>query len=525
MSPQTSHKKPDQRIVSIHLPFLPTDRIARQTWGRSWLLNGRPDAPPIVVTAKASNALRIVAHEVDGARHGFFCGQPLGDARALVPELECVEQDQEADRHLLKVVAEWCDRYTPLVALDGDDVLFLDITGCAHLFGGETAMLKDITRRLALQGLHAKVCAADTAGAAWAMTHFGKVQRIAPGDVEPILNLPLAALRIGAETAVALARVGLRTIGCIAYMPRAPLAARFGQALITRLDQALARAGESLSFPPPVAALTSEKRFAEPISQEDDIRRVIRDLASSAVPTLEKRGEGARRIELKFFRVDGEVFTLEVHAANPLRDAGRMAALFDERLTALKDDFDAGYGFDLMRLEIVQAETLAELQEDILSKRQSGSGLDALIDRLGARLGTDRVRVFAHADTHIPERRFGLVPAVRRRAQSEHAPERKPGPITRPIWLLDRPEPLEVIAEVPDGPPLRFRWRKVHYAVQRSEGPERIACEWWRDGRAAMSRDYYKVEDEAGHRFWLFRHGLYERETGRPRWYMHGLFA
>ncbi|MCC2097071.1 MAG: DNA polymerase Y family protein [Hyphomicrobiales bacterium] len=525
MSPQTSRKRPDQRIVSIHLPFLPTDRIARQTWGRSWLLSGRPDAPPIIIAAKTNNALRIVAHEADGAKHGFFCGQPLGDARALIPDLECIEQDAKADRHLLVAVAGWCDRYTPLVALDGYDGLFLDITGCAHLFGGESAMLNDIIRRLTLQGLQPKVCAADTAGAAWAMARHGKMQNIAAGDVDPVLSLPLAALRIGSEIAVSLARVGLRTIGCIAYMPRAPLAARFGQDLIARLDQALGRSGESLSFLRPAAALTSEKRFAEPISQEDDVRRVIQDLASSAIPLLEKRGEGARRIALKFFRVDGEIFALEVHAANPLRDAGRIAAMFDERLAALKEDFDAGYGFDLMRFEIIQAEPLADKQEGILSKRQSGDSLDALIDRLGARLGTDRVSVFAYADTHIPKRRFGLVPAVLRRVQNGHAPEHKPGPITRPLWLLDRPEPLEVIAEVPDGPPLRFRWRKVHYAVQRSEGPERIACEWWRDGRAAMSRDYYKVEDEAGHRFWLFRHGLYGRETDRPRWYMYGLFS
>lgn len=204
-----------------------------------------------------------------------------------------------------------------------------------------------------------------------------------------------------------------------------------------------------------------------------------------------------------------------------------MAALFEERLAALREDFDAGYGFDMMRLDIMQADTFADAQGDILDRRGEGDSLARLIDRLGARLGADRVRVFAHADTHVPERGFALVPLARagaacRGPAPEPDGERAPG---RPLWLLERPEPLDVVAEVPDGPPLRFRWRRVSYVVTRSEGPERIACEWWRDGRGALSRDYYKVEDERGHRLWLFRHGLYGRETNRPRWFMHGVFA
>ncbi|MGE0230653.1 MAG: DNA polymerase Y family protein [Flavobacteriaceae bacterium] len=510
--------------MSIFLPHLASDRIARLKWGRSWLSNGRPEAPPIVVTARQKNTVRIIAHEADGARHGFFSGQPLGDARALMPSLECHEQDVEADAALLAAIATWCDRYTPLVAIDGGDGLLLDISGCAHLFGGEAPLLQDIETRLRLQGLQARSCVADTAGAAWAMTHYGKARQVAPGDSEPVLSLPLGSLRIDAETVAGLARVGLRTVGCIAYMPRAPLAARFGEALLERLDQALGREEEALSPRLPVPPLMSEKRFNEPIVHEDDIRRTILLLAQNAVPRLEQRGLGARVLALKLFRTDGEVLSLTVHAANPLRAPERMRALFDERLAALADEFDAGFGFDLLRLDIVEADPFDAAQGDMLSRTANGDGAVALIDRLGARLGPERVRAFAYADTHIPERRSGLIPVIRHRG-GDPAPQPGGDTATRPIFLLARPEPLEVIAEVPDGPPIRFRWRKVPYAVLRSEGPERIACEWWCDGRGALTRDYFRIEDENGYRFWLFRHGLYERETARPRWFMHGLFA
>lgn len=249
------------------------------------------------------------------------------------------------------------------------------------------------------------------------MARFTRARRLAPGDIEPVLDLPLAALRIAPQTAASLARVGLRTVGCIAYLPRAPLVARFGEELARRLDQALGRADEPLSFLQPVAALMSEKRFSEPIAREDDIRAAIAELCAGAVPSLERRGQGARQMSVKFFRVDGEVFALGVHAANPLRDPVRMAALFEERLAALREDFDAGYGFDMMRLDIMQADTFADAQGDILDRRGEGDSLARLIDRLGARLGADRVRVFAHADTHVPERGFALVPLARARGR------------------------------------------------------------------------------------------------------------
>ncbi len=498
-------------------------------WGKSWTLSARPDNPPITVTDTENNALRVVAHEAHAARRGIFNGQSLSDARALVPDLECHSRDRAAERKLLGSLAAWCERYTPLVALDGDDSLLMDVTGCTHLFGGEVSFIADIETRLRAQGFSVRTCLANTAGAAWAMARYGTERIIARDQhAHAISALPLAALRLDAALVNSLGRVGFKTIGCIAELPRAPLTARFGAHLLDRLDQASGRQDEIISPLMPVAELASEKRFADPIVHEDDIKRCIGLLAGNIITLLERRDLSVRTCEVKLFRVDGEVQSLSVHASNPLRDAERIAALFHERLARLHTDLDAGFGFDIVRLNILQADPFNAGQHDLVERQDAGDGYDVLIDRLGARLGRDRVLQFSFTDTHIPERRFALVPVCGRDGKTDPEQIVLPGPArtpTRPLILLERPEPIDAIAQVPDSPPSRFRWRKVLYEIARSEGPERIACEWWRDGRASLSRDYFRVEDTQGYRFWLFRYGLYDRETARPDWYMHGLFS
>ena len=263
----------------------------------------------------------------------------------------------------------------------------------------------------------------------------------------------------------------------------------------------------------------------EPIVYEEDIRATIAILARNLVSSLEERGLGMRRCELVLFRADGEIVSLIVEASAPLRHATRMAALFDERLESLHDEWEAGFGFDVIRLSILRSDRLDASQQDLVQSKSCDEGLSELIDRLSARLGAERVQVHLTADTHIPERRFGLAAAMHHAPQVNVFPEARPETMTRPVILLERPEPADVMAEVPEGPPIRFRWRKVHHEVVRSEGPERIACEWWKDGRAAYTRDYFRVETREGHRLWLFRHGLYSHETQEPKWYVHGLFA
>jgi len=490
------------------------------------------------------NAIRIVALDQRARARGLRAGQTLSDARALAPDLDCHPADDEGSRALLLTIAAWCERYTPLVALGADPGrdhgLFMDITGCAHLFGGEAALIADLEARLRAQGLSVRLCLADTPGAAWAMARYGQAHIIAEGaHGEAILPLSLSGLRLEPAMVASLGRVGLKTIGCIAQLPRAPLAARFGARLMQRLDQALGRETEAISPIMPVAELSTERRFAEPIARQEDISQVIAALAAGIIEPLERRGLGLRQCRLKLFRVDGHVSGLSVQTARPLRDARMIALLFEDRIAGLHDDLDMGFGFDLIRLDVVHADPFegaqAEMMAGVMGSQASGQGHDALIDRLGARLGLDRVQRFVLADTHIPERSFGREPVARLapggRGAGNAALALLPDPaapgevVTRPLILFDRPELMQTIAEVPDGPPLRFRWRNVSYEVARAEGPERIACEWWRDGRGARSRDYFRVEDREGHRFWLFRHGLYGRETDDPSWYMHGLFA
>ena len=350
------------------------------------------------------------------------------------------------------------------------------------------------------------------------------MQIAAPDSHQPLLEpLSLLALRLSRDMVRELNRVGFKTIGCLVDLPRAPLAARFGDGVLNRLDQALGRKDETISPIQPVAELVSEKRFSEPICYEDDIKRTIELLAENIVCGLETRGLGMRQCELVLFRADGELTTLKVAASNALRDAKRITRLFDERLAALHDEWDAGFGFDVIRLSILRADTLNPRQQDMVAEDDRYEKAQDLVDRLSARLGADRVCVYKLADTHIPERRTSLAPAIT--AEADQLDETEDETATRPVLLLNQPEPAEVIAEVPEGPPIRFRWRKAHYEVSRSEGPERIACEWWKDGRSAHTRDYFRIETAEGHRLWVFRQGLYARETNAPRWYVHGMFG
>ncbi len=454
----------------------------------------------------------------------------IADARAMHPAIEIVEADPGADRRLLESLADWCDRFTPLVALDGADGLFLDISGCAHLFGGEDAMLSEILRRLRHQGFDARAALASTPGMAWAAARYGRGpdRNVAPGEEELALApMPLAALRLEEKARVGLESVGLRHVGALIGAPRAPLARRFGSMLVTRLDQALGGAEEAISPRLPVAPLSVERQLAEPIGTTEDIERLVLVLARTLRQDLERRGEGARRLQLALFRVDGAVARITVGASRPLREPLTIAKLFHERLTALESGLDAGYGFDLVRLSVVAAAPYAALQTDLSGPASAEEEeFSLLADRIRARLGDEAILVPALAESHLPERRARFVPfggESPSAVEPSSAGEAKPTTHLRPIRLLEKPEPVEASAEVPEGPPLSFRWRRALYRVARAEGPERIASEWWREDPPAPARDYFRVEDVDGRRYWLFREGLYGGEIA-PRWFMHGMF-
>ncbi len=373
---------------------------------------------------------------------------------------------------------------------------------------------------------------------------------VPPGAMrEALAPLPLAALRLDPETVAALADVGLNRIADVLDLPRATLAARFDASFLRRLDQALGREDEPITPKRPAPSYMAEQHFAEPIARERDVLGTIARLSIRLGYAMEARGEGARLIELALFRTDGKVHRLAVGAGAPVHEANRISRLFADRLAGLGEACDPGFGYDLVRLSAPVTERCAPVQTSLAADHGAADHageLGHLVDRLGARFGLRRVTRLVPQDTHIPEFAVAAVPAHAHLAcaasrlrgaaevQAKAVPERDATePATqdtlapaRPARLFARPERIEAIAEVPDGPPVRFRWRRVLHEVTAAEGPERIALEWWRDAAgSALTRDYFRIETRAGMRVWLYREGLYGRETDAPRWFLHGLFG
>jgi protein ImuB len=507
-----------RRYLSVWLRRLPTDRIAKRF---------PPEA--LVVVAPIKSALRLYAVNDAASALGLKVGMPLADVRAMYPKIAVADADEAADFALLEAVADWCDRYTPLVGLDPPDGLVLDVTGCAHLFGGEAALAGDLVRRLGQRGIQARGAVADTMGCAWAVGRCGKDLIVPAGEAwNTIAPLPLAALRLPPHTLEALSQVGLKRIADVLDRPRAPLAARFGAQFVRRIDQALGRDDEPITPRLPLPAAMAEQRFADPIALERDVLGTIERLAGKLGTLLERRGEGARLLQAALFRTDGKVFRIEIGTSEPLREAARIRHLFADRLGVIGDEVDPGFGYDMLRLAALVTERCEPAQTGLATPDHAVE-LAHLIDRLGARFGLRRVTRLVPQDTHIPEFAVAAVAAHMSRSVSLSAHSRAElqqdslAP-TRPIRLFARPEPVEAVAEVPDGPPVRFRWRQVLHEVAQAEGPERIAMEWWRDAEnRALSRDYFRVESREGVRVWLYREGLFGGEP--TRWFLHGVFA
>jgi protein ImuB len=521
-----------RRILSLWLPRLPIDRIKRKRAGEG----GTDDAAPSVVVIKDGNALLI--HSLDEAAAGFGLtqGLPLANARAICPDLVVHEADIAADAKTLEDIACWCDRFTPLVALDQPHGLLLDITGCAHLFGGEARLLKNVCDALTMRGF--TVSAAIASNPVCARTMNRHVHgRIVPDGEEATAVAPLPVAALGASEAITLGlrRAGLKTIGDVASRGRHEITARFGAAFTTRLAQALGEGDAPISPRKPPPDYIVERRFAEPVATDTVIAMSLSSLAATLVAAMAQQGKGARRLEALFFRTDGVVRQIAVDTGQPVTEAKVIDRLFRERLEALSDPLDPGFGFDLIRLSAGRSEIVVQQQRDLDAHVHDSDELAALIDRIAARIGGKRVLVHLPQDTHVPERAVLSEPAQQHLAAAQRTdwPERvEDEPPLRPLRLFEHPEEIQVIAQVPDGPPARFVWRRAAHAVVHAEGPERIAMEWWRPDGQGLTRDYFRIEDEHGLRFWLYRDGLYDREidpkTGKPvqpAWYMHGLFA
>jgi protein ImuB len=517
----------NRRFLSLWWPRLATDRARRAH---------RVDlATPLAVVAMVKSARRLAGVDANAARLGLSPGLTLADARARHPALIVFEADPAAEAKLLERLADACARYTPLVALDRADGLMLDISGVSHLFGGEQELLAEIEARFARQGFTLALGLADNPSAAWALARYSD-RRIAPAGlagkafVKLFHEMPVAALRLEAEIVDDMTRAGLRRIGDLAMRPRAPIAARFGAEVLARLDalNGLARDAISPRFAAP--DFCAERRFASPIVSAEAAMATLAKLADDLVVLMERQAKGARRLELSLYRVDGEVRRIRVGAGRPLNEGRAIARLFVERLAGgAEEEIDAGFGVDLMRLSCLAAEPLEPSQREWerAFEAERARRLADLLDRLSARLGASRVTRQTLIEAHVPEQAVASAPAIfgdmRARGEGLWLAPAAEAP-SRPLKLFERPEPIETLAAVPDGPPMRFKWRRVMHEIAAIEGPERIAPPWWRH-QDAPTRDYFRAEDVAGRRYWLYREGLWGRETARAKWFVHGVFG
>jgi protein ImuB len=550
------------RIVSVWLPRWPITRfLAAQSIGPS----NTPVDPdrPFVLAIAASGGLHVAALNEAAEAAGLAVGESLADARAKADRLQVREVDAAADDAALRRVALWATRYTPTASPwdeeNGADGFFLDIEGSAHLFGGEEKLIADLAARLKNFGLPARLAVASTPGAAWALSHFHKSLHksslfVLPSGEEAsaLADLPVAALRLSPDIRNLLHRLGFKSVGALIDKPRAPFAARFAAQLLRRIDQALGLLDEPLVpiIAPPV--YHSLHYLLEPIVMQEAVIARASRLMQALANVLTRDDAGARALRLSLYRVDGAVETADIGLTLPTRNVSHVVRLLDLKLATLAATHDTGFnsefGYEAIGLAITRAEPMPARQIEISSASPShpspacGGGMGwgesdaaeryaALIDTLGQRLGPGRVRRFEPVASHIPERAEVLAPAGEETAWP--LAEEK----TRPLLLLPQAEPTEVTALIPDGPPRRFSWRGMTYHIAGSQGPERIGAQWWRhplpfpppqagEGwEGAPTRDYYLVEDFGGHRFWLYREGLYGRETPAAQWYVHGLFA
>lgn len=509
---------------------------------------------PLATTAQDRGTVRIVDACPHARKSGVRSGLPLADARALLPGLVVADTDPAGNAAVLKQLARWCIRYTPWATperLLDDEIdytmagagIWLDITGCAHLMGGEDVLADDLLGHLRQSGYHTRVAIADTPGAAWAAARFSSVtspdaviipsSNISANTISKAVSpLPSAGLRLPDALLADLHRLGLRTIGDVAAISRESLAARFGPDLTRRLDQLTGQMGEAISPLMPVPLLRSRLAFAEPIGTRGDIDAALERILNEVCAHLDETQEGIRRMELVFYRSDGTFQDITIGTSRPARDPAHCARLFREKL----DNVDPGFGIDLMILNAHDAAPLRGTQADMQQGDTDTTDTASLVDTLANRLGPENVTRPEPRASHVPERAQSRPPLLESRRSSKPDPLKTPEALSgdhrpttpRPVHLLPQPEPIEVIAPVPDHPPVLFCWRRQRHKVRRADGPERIGPEWWHavsePDRERQLRDYYCLEDETGGRYWVFREGLY-RPDHLPRWYLHGVFG
>ena len=551
-----------RRIVSVCLPRWPIERLiaARRSQGPCNANDAAGlDTAPFALVEAGHRGIRLAAVNDAAQAYGIHAGDALADARAILPALVTQEAQPGADRAGLRKLALWLGRYgiaRNAYGIRGEAAsrhglrsygLWVDITGVAHLFGGEAALLEDMAARLKSFGLTARLGLADTLGAAHALAWCagGEVGIAAPcATLAAIAALPVAGLRLDIARVALLHRLGLKTIGALAAIPRVALERRFcgsgdDERVLLRLDQALGMRAEPRRPLLEAPAFDVRQLFPEPLISAGILEREAGALVAALCAKLETASEGVRSACLAFYRSDGTVAKVEIRATRPTRAPGHLMGLLGAKLATL----DLGFGVDLLTLEATRVEALSVRQET-LSADDGGGTIVAragLIDRLVNRLG-GAVITIAPQPSHWPERSALCLPAAPQTCDPPSSAHQRPWPVPRPpgrpAILLSPPQPIAVVAAIPQGAPVRFIWRRARHRIVRAEGPERIEPEWWREiGRLqSLPRDYYALEDEVGGRFWVFRAGRYcgdevssfassDCEPASPAWFIHGLFC
>jgi protein ImuB len=497
------------RFVTIWFRHLKTDwhSIHQPALHDTAFVLASPNHGRLVITA-----INKIARQL-----GIETGMVVSDARALFPSIKILDDDPKLTDRLLKSISKWCIRYTDTVAIDPPNGLILDVSGCAHLWGGEKNYIKDINTRLTNRGYDVRAMMADTIGCAWAIAHYGDGSPIIePGkQLEALLSLPPSALRLNPESTDRLMKLGLRKISQFINIPRAALRRRFGSGFILRLDQALGNETEPIKTIQPIEPFRERLPCLEPIVTATGIEIALERLLDTICQRLMQEGKGIRKAVFSGYRVDNKIEKIEIGTSCATHNKKHLFKLFEEKIQSI----EPALGIELFMLEALKTEKLSPRQEKIWDSTSGlkDGAISEFMDRLMNRFGSTPIHRYIPDEHHWPERSFKPAMDLHASIESSWILDRP-----RPINLLPKPEPIEVTAPIPDYPPMNFRYQGILHKIAKADGPERIEPEWWI--AEGLHRDYYSVEDEAGGRYWLFRAGHYAADDS-PRWFLHGFFA
>ncbi|RYG51513.1 MAG: DNA polymerase Y family protein [Chitinophagaceae bacterium] len=498
-----------KRFVSIWFRHLRTDWFTRRNPALKNL--------PFVLSSAVRGKKIVSAGNHLAELQGIYTGIAVADARAIIPGLQVLDDVPGLSTKLLTGMAEWSIRFTPVAAIDEPDGLLLDVTGCAHLWGDEKQYLTDIYKRFKGFGYDVRLSVADTIGAAWAVARYGRGSVIVEHgeQMNAILSLPGAALRIEPFTTERLNKLGLHNIRSFIHMPRPSLRRRFGLQILQRIGQALGHEEEWITPIQPVEEFHERLPCMDPIISAKGIEIALHRLLDALCFRLKQEEKGLRTAVLKCYRVDGKIDRIEIGTNRPSSNTQHLFKLFENKTGSI----EPALGIELFTLDAPRVEDLPVAQEKLWETTDTlnDSELSELLDRIEGKVGAHHIHRYIPAEHYWPERSFKLAPSLHEKLQT---PWKADG--LRPLQMLDKPQPIEVTAPVPDYPPMMFRYKGKLHKIIRADGPERIEQEWWlRDG---LHRDYYSVEDEEGKRYWLFRSGHYDSAKSY-QWFIHGFFA